>query len=241
MSWPYPQVIVHRLGGALAPENTLAGLEVAARLGFKAVEFDVMLSADGVPMVIHEETLRRTTNGAGRVAKQSAKALRQLDAGSRHHHAFAAEKIPTFVEVLQICERLGVLPNVEIKPARGFDVETARATVDTITRCWRGATPPLISSFSCKALEVVRDLAPQLPRALEVVEVPADWKQQVGLLGCIGFHASADDNSLPLLKKCRRHGLQMAICTVNDKLRAEAMFAAGMDSVFTDRPDLFAA
>jgi glycerophosphoryl diester phosphodiesterase len=66
VSWPYPRLIVHRLGGALAPENTLAGLAVAARLGCKAVEFDVMLSRDGVALVIHDETLERTTSGSGR-------------------------------------------------------------------------------------------------------------------------------------------------------------------------------
>ena len=237
--WPYPKVIVHRLGGALAPENTLAGLAVTARLGCKGVEFDVMLSRDGVPLVIHDETLERTTNGTGRVAKHDATALRLLDAGAKHHTAFSGEKIPTFAEVLAACQRYGILPNVEIKPARGCDVETAEATVRTIAECWRGATLPLLSSFSYAALERVRDIAPHLPRALEVVDVPADWLAQVKALGCIGFHASAEDNDLELLRECRNHGLQMAIWTVNDRQQAEALFAAGMDAVFTDRPDIF--
>ena len=224
MSWPYPRLIVHRLGGALAPENTLAGLEIAARLGSKAVEFDVMLSRDGEALVIHDETLERTTSGSGSVAEHEASALRRLDAGSKHHQAFA---------------RHGILPNVEIKPAGGFDVETARVTVKTISNCWRGTTMPLISSFSFAALEAVRDMAPHLPLALEVVQVPADWQQQLVALGCVGFHASAADNSLEVLRDCRRQGWQMAIWTVNDRLRAEALFSAGMDSVFSDRPDLF--
>ena len=98
---------------------------------------------------------------------------------------------------------------------------------------------PLISSFSFAALEAVRDMAPHLPLALEVVQVPADWQQQLVALGCVGFHASAADNSLEVLRDCRRQGWQMAIWTVNDRLRAEALFSAGMDSVFSDRPDLF--
>lgn len=237
--WPYPKLIAHRLGGALAPENTLAGLALAARLGCKCVEFDVMLTRDGVPLVIHDETLERTTNGSGRVADQEASALRLLDAGSKHHAAFAGEKVPTFVEVLDACQRFGILPNVEIKPARGFDIETAEAIVHTIAEHWHGATLPLLSSFSYAALERVRDIAPHLPRALEVVEVPADWQALVKALGCVGFHASAEDNDLVCLRECRRYGLHMAIWTVNDRQQAETLFAAGMDSVFSDRPDLF--
>lgn len=239
--WPYPRLIVHRLGGALAPENTLAGLAVAARLGCKAVEFDVMLSKDGVPLVIHDETLERTTDGAGRVAEQDAAVLRRLDAGAKHHAAFSGERIPTFAEVLDACQRYGILPNVEIKPARGFDVETAEATVSVIAQCWRGETLPLLSSFSHAALERVRDIAPHLPRALEVVEIPDDWPAKMEALGCIGFHASAEDNDIQLLRECRRFGFQMAIWTVNDRQQAERFFAAGMDSVFSDRPDLFSA
>ncbi|CAG4885284.1 Glycerophosphoryl diester phosphodiesterase [Georgfuchsia toluolica] len=239
--WPYPRLIVHRLGGALAPENTLAGLAITARLGCMGVEFDVMLSKDGVPLVIHDETLERTTSGTGCVADHEADMLRQLDAGAKHHAAFAGEKIPTFAEVLDACQRHGILPNVEIKPARGFDVETAEATVRAVTEHWRGTTLPLLSSFSYAALERVRDIAPHLPRALEVVEIPADWQAQVRALGCVGFHASVEDNDLEMLRECRSHGLQMAIWTVNNRQQAEALFAAGMDAVFSDRPDLFPA
>ena len=67
--WPIPRVFTHRCGGALAPENTLAGLRIAAALGIRAVEFDVMLSADGTPWLIHDETLERTTDGIGQEQK----------------------------------------------------------------------------------------------------------------------------------------------------------------------------
>ncbi|MDP3036273.1 MAG: glycerophosphodiester phosphodiesterase family protein, partial [Rhodocyclaceae bacterium] len=85
----YPRIIAHRCGGALAPENSLAGLAIAARLGCRAVEFDVMLTADGVPLLIHDETLRRTTTGRGRVAEMTLAEIRRFDAGGPHHAAFA--------------------------------------------------------------------------------------------------------------------------------------------------------
>src|SRR2546422_6860489 len=67
-TWPHPRVVCHRGGGALAPENTLAGIRKAAATGFGGVEFDVMLSADKVPLLIHDETLERTTDGRGAVS-----------------------------------------------------------------------------------------------------------------------------------------------------------------------------
>src|SRR6266568_1778923 len=80
--WPYPRVVAHRGGGALAPENTLAGIRKAAATGFGGVEFDVMLSADKVPLLIHDETLERTTDGRGAVSAAPYAKLAGLDAGA---------------------------------------------------------------------------------------------------------------------------------------------------------------
>ncbi len=118
MPLPLPRWIAHRGGGRLAPENTLAGIRMAARLGFKAVEFDVMLSGDGTPVLIHDETLERTTNGAGRVCDTPDSVLFSLDAGH-------GERIPRFAEAAALCRELGLLANVEIKPAAGHELATA--------------------------------------------------------------------------------------------------------------------
>ena len=80
--WPWPRVIAHRGGGQFAPENTLAALRKGHALGFRGVEFDVMLSADAVPVLIHDETLERTTSGRGNVADTAAAVLTTLDAGA---------------------------------------------------------------------------------------------------------------------------------------------------------------
>ncbi|MGE5147834.1 MAG: glycerophosphodiester phosphodiesterase family protein, partial [Candidatus Eiseniibacteriota bacterium] len=82
IAYPLPKLVGHRGAAALAPENTLAGFRAAAAAGVTAVEFDVRLSADGVPMVIHDATVERTTTGRGPVAAQSAAALGALDAGA---------------------------------------------------------------------------------------------------------------------------------------------------------------
>ncbi len=164
MAWPHPRLIAHRGGGALAPENTLAGLRTAASLGYRGVEFDVMLSADGTPVLIHDETLERTTDGRGRVADASDAELARLDAGSWHGEQFAGEPLPSFGDAAELCLALGLWANVEIKPSAGREAETGRKVAQAARELWAGAAPPLLSSFSLEALAAARDAAPELPR-----------------------------------------------------------------------------
>src|SRR5258708_3986607 len=145
--WPYPRVLGHRGGGKLAPENTLAGIRKAAAMGFGGVEFDVMLSADKVPLLIHDETVDRTTSGHGSVAATPYARLASLDAGAWFSPEYRGERVPSFEEAGRLCARLGLWANVEIKPARGFERETARASSERALAFWGAPPPPLPSSF----------------------------------------------------------------------------------------------
>jgi len=98
-SWPYPYIFAHRLGGSLAPENTLTALRRASKIGARAVECDVKLSADGVLFLLHDDTLERTTTGTGPAGIRSMAELRRLDAGIRHHRAYQGEVLPTLEEL----------------------------------------------------------------------------------------------------------------------------------------------
>jgi glycerophosphoryl diester phosphodiesterase len=93
-SWPYPRLVAHRGGGSLAPENTLAAVKLGQSLGYRAHEIDVKLSGDDVPILLHDETLARTTNGKGRAADLPWSALRVLDAGGWHSAEFRGEPLP---------------------------------------------------------------------------------------------------------------------------------------------------
>lgn len=236
-AWRYPRLIAHRCGGALAPENTLAGLRIAARLGVKAVEFDAMLSRDGVPVVIHDETLERTTDGGGRVADASASDLQALDAGAWHHPAFAGERVPTLAATLALCDELGLSVNLEIKPAAGHETITGRTVAALAAACTPRAGL-ILSSFSPVALAAARELAPELPRALLVEEIPTDWLLRLQSLGCTALHASAQKLDPDLARALIAAGIPLACYTVNQPGVAEALFALGVSAVFTDRPDL---
>ncbi|MFS2115827.1 glycerophosphodiester phosphodiesterase family protein, partial [Herbaspirillum frisingense] len=125
--WPYPRILAHRGGGTLAPENTLAGFRAGLQHGYRAVEFDVMLTRDEVPILMHDPQRGRTLPGSGRIAETDWAELRELEAGAWRDSAFAGERICTLEQCLDFCLQQGIWMNVEIKPAAP---EHARRTAE---------------------------------------------------------------------------------------------------------------
>lgn len=227
-----PRFIAHRCGGTLAPENTLAGLHAAAAKGFRAVEFDVMLSADGTPVLIHDETLERTTNGIGRVCETPDAVLFSLDAGQ-------GERIPTLAEAATLCRRYGLIANVEIKPAAGFEAKTGEVVAAAVQALWANAPAPLLSSFSFDALDSAATAARALSRGLLYETVPEHWQDDAARHDAASVHCAARKLSDSTIASVREAGLPLLCYTVNDPAEAEALFRRGVSAVFTDRLDRF--
>lgn len=228
----YPRVIAHRCGGTLAVENSLAGLAAAARLGCRGVEFDVMLSADGVPVLMHDDTVDRTTDGTGAVRRLTLAQLRALRVGD--------EPVPLLSEVLRRCAELGLWANIELKTvAGGDDAELGSTIGQMLAREWNGHG--VISSFSMAALLAAQSQASRHACALLFEALPGDWRELVGATGAIGVHLEAVRFDPGDGAALRAAGLAVACYTVNDRAMAMALHAAGVAAVFTDRPDLFAA
>ncbi len=233
-----PPVIGHRGVAGYAPENTLASMRAAAAMGVRWVEFDAKLSGDGQIVLFHDETLERTTNGAGRVADMSLRELRALDAGAWFGEPFRGERIPTLSETLVALEGLGLGANVEIKPDPGREEETAEAVARTLKREWpRGLSPPIISSFAIDSLRAAGARLPDAPRALLVVDVPADWQRRIAALGCTALHCAAKGLTRDLAGEIRRAGYGLRCYTVNDGETARRLFDWGVEAVFSDYPD----
>lgn len=224
----------------MAPENTLAGLRIAASLGYRGVEFDVMLSADGTPVLIHDETLERTTDGRGRVADASDAELARLDAGSWHSAQFAGEPLPSFGDAAELCLALGLWANVEIKPSAGREAETGRKVALEARELWAGAAPPLLSSFSLAALEAAREAAPELPRGLLFEAPPPDWQRAFRRLACHSLHCSRQCLTPQLFDEARAADIPLLVYTVNDPEDAGLLLRQGVAAIFTDRIDLLA-
>ena len=237
--WPYPRIIAHRGGGTLAPENTLAGLRKAKELDFSGVEFDVMLAADATPILMHDETLARTTSGSGAIAETAYRDMLELDAGSWYSREHAGEPVPSFERAGRLCVELGLWANIEIKPAEGFEAQTGRATALAARELWRGApVQPLLSSFQPAALAAAKAAAPELPRGALTKSIPPDWQSWMRELGCVSVHCDFRLLLPQQARAVRDAGYWLLCYTVNDPEIARALFGWGVDAVVTDRLDL---
>ena len=223
----YPRIVAHRCGGALAMENSLAGLEAAQRCGCRAVEFDVMLTADGVPILMHDETLDRTTRCSGRVAELDFAQIRAGDA-----------RVPTLAEAVDACARLGLWANIELKPAAGREEETGTAVGRWLARHWNGHGA--ISSFSEISALAGRRQLPRASFALLCAGLPADWEARRARLGAAAVHLAAGCVDADVAARLRAAAMPWAAWTVNDAATAQHLFSLGAAAIFTDRPDLFA-
>jgi glycerophosphoryl diester phosphodiesterase len=240
--WPWPRVLAHRGAGILAPENTLAALRIGYEHGFRAVEFDAMAPLDDVPVLMHDETLVRTTTGRGAVTAHRAAELARLDAGRWHSPAFAGEPVPTLEAALKFCRAHAIWPNVEIKPAAGHEVRTGELVARAVARAYADVLPhdarlPLLSSFSIDALVAARTAAPGLPRALLVDAVPDDWQELMQRCGAVSLNTNHRGMSRSGVRRVKDAGYFLFCYTVNEPARARELLDWGVDAFCTDRLD----
>ncbi len=239
--WPYPRWVAHRGAGKLAPENTLAAFRLGASQGFRAFECDVKLSADGLPFLLHDDTLDRTTTGQGRAGDLAWTALSQLDAGSWQGRQYAGEPLPTLQAVAAFMRRNGYLLNIEIKPTPGQEEETGRVVAALADQLWAGAdVPPLLSSFRPDALAGARAAAPSLPRALLLDTLWPDWFEVAASLGCVAVVTHYRLMDAALVERLHGAGWRAMVYTVNEADDALRLLALGVDGLITDAVDRFA-
>lgn len=238
--WPYPLWIAHRGAGKLAPENTLAAFRLGASHGYRAFECDVKLSADGVPFLLHDATLERTTNASGTAGDRPWGDLAQLDAGAWHGRAYAGEPIPSFASIARYVVANGFALNIEIKPTPGLEAETGRAVALAARAHWQGqAVPPLLSSFRPDALLTAKDAAPELPRALLLDTLWDGWQGIAGTLGCVAVVTNHTLMDEALIARLHGEGRRALCYTVNEVSDAKRLLALGIDGLITDAVDRF--
>jgi glycerophosphoryl diester phosphodiesterase len=234
-----PLVVAHRGASALAPENTLASFRLAVAQGAPAVECDVHLSADGVPVVIHDDTVDRTTNGRGAVASLTLDALRRLDAGSWHGRRFAGDGIPTLEETLPVCAGRARL-FVELKAGGGQSL--VDATLAVLVRA--PGLEVAVITFDPEMVRLVARRRPDLPlgflvRARDLTRHgTAAALEATTSLGA-GFVAPDARAVTPaFLTSAHAAGLPVSVWTVDDRRSMRALTVAGADAITTHRPDV---
>ncbi|GEB58576.1 glycerophosphodiester phosphodiesterase [Streptomyces gardneri] len=229
-----PEVIAHRGASSLAPENTLISGEVARRAGADWIENDVRPSKDGVPYVLHDANVDRTTNGTGHVGKLTSAQINALDAGSWFAPAYKGVRIPTLAAQLADLRVRGGRLLLDITGTRG------KADIARIIRTVREQKMMdrvLVQSFFPESLRQVRALAPEVPRALLRAELDADPVAVTKDLGVKAYNVS--DKALAtrpeLVAELHAAGVQVNVWTVNDPARWRALADLGVDGIITDR------
>lgn len=236
--WFYPLWIAHRGAGELAPENTLAAFRLGASFGYRAYECDVKLSADGVPFLLHDAVLERTTSGRGRAADHPWSELSRLDAGGWHGRIYAGEPPATLAAVAGFVRANGHHLNIEIKPTPGAEDPTGRTVAEAATRLWAGAdVPPLLSSFQPAALLAAREAAPELPRALLLETLWPGCLEMAASLGCVAVVTQHRLMDAALRERLRADGRRALCYTVNEPEDVARLRALGIDGLITDAVD----
>jgi glycerophosphoryl diester phosphodiesterase len=230
-------IIGHRGAAGVAPENTLASFKEAVRLGSDWIEFDVRLSSDGVPVIVHDSTLKRTTNGRGPVRARSLAELRKLDAGSWFDPRFSSEKMPTLDEVLKLGARVRL--NIEIKARSAPASEAARAVWSRVRQAGL-EDRVLVTCFDLRVLRALRDLDSEARLAFPWQAGLRDPIRRATTLKCRMMLFDVGGLSEKKVRRCREVGLEVWVYTVNEPDEMRRVLDLGIDGLITDRPDLLA-
>ena len=228
-----PLVIAHRGASAEAPENTIASFELAVAQGADGIELDVHLSSDGHPVVIHDDTLERTTDGTGTVAARTMRELKRLDAGGWRGEAFRGQRLQTLQEVLErFRERTRFWIELKAGSDRYPDIEervlTALEMYDVMDRS-------LVQSFDWRALGRLREMSDALVLGALIEEGPLDPTVPGGVQALNPSCALATDAEVA---RIRSAGLDCHVWTVNEAPEMDRLIRCGASGIITDRPAL---
>lgn len=237
-----PGVIAHRGLSGLCPENTIAAFRRALDLGVDMIELDVLLSADDQLMVVHDDTLDRTTDGSGPVRALNHAQLKQLDAGGWFAGEFVGERIPILPEVLELVGDRTLL-NVEIKDEAVTD-QVEGGITHRVIRLLRDngfGDRVLLSSFDPRALLHARELDPDIPRGslsnprIQSIRNPIEILEDTG---AASLNLSRDQVNETIVAKCHQMRRAVLVYTVNEVDEMQRMISMGVDGLFTDRADV---
>lgn len=237
-SIPRPIIIAHRGDKSHAPENTLAAFSLAAEKKADAIEFDVKLSADGQVVVLHDQTVDRTTNGKGNVSMLPLAAIKELDAGTWFSEQFRSERIPTLDEVFETVGKR-VLMNVELTNYANPNDELVPRVAELVKK-HALQNRILFSSFFSRNLRKARSLLPEVACGLLASSgILGLWARSFGWRGdFLALHPYLKEASPTLIRRVHAAGKRLHVWTVNSEEDLKRMIDLGVDAIFTDDPGL---
>jgi len=225
----------HRGGGATAPENTLPAISAAMAAGFDYVEVDVALTADRQPVLMHDTTVDRTTDGHGRLSSLTLAQVQRLDAGAWFHADYAGTAVPTFGEFLDVLAGTGQRAIVEFKGE--WDAAAVQAAVAEVTA--RNLERRVaVSSFDARTLAMAGSASSVLPRLFILKHLPPDVVRAATEAGVRGL--VVDRRALlerpEAVDELHAAGIRVVVYTLNSDTQWDEVTALGVDGIVTDDP-----
>lgn len=234
------EVQAHRGASAVAPENTIAAFRAAAEQGARWVELDVALLGDDTLVVIHDDSVERTTSGKGSLGALTQADIAKLDAGTWFDARYAGEHLPTLAEVIKALGEFGLSANVEIKQHKHHKSldQLVRAVQADINRR-APSTQIMISSFDPDALRAMHALEPELEMAMLWGRPPEDWAEKLRAIPATTIHMHYKALSIGMLEETSKNGIKVRAWTCNNPVELVSFWGAGLTGVITDNPKLF--
>lgn len=234
------EVQAHRGASAIAPENTVAAFRAAAEQGARWVELDVALLADDTLVVIHDDSVDRTTSGKGALGTLTRADIATLDAGAWFDGKYAGERLPTLEEAIAALGELGLSANVEIKQHKHHkSLDQLVHAVQADIRKRGPKTEIMISSFDPEALKAMQALEPDLEMAMLWSRPPEDWAEKLKLIPATTIHMHYKALSIGMLEETSKNGIKVRAWTCNNPVELVSFWGAGLTGVITDNPKLF--
>ena len=234
------KLFAHRGFSGKYPENTLLAFSRAAELDVFGVEFDVHLTADGQLVVIHDETINRTSNGTGFVKDMTLDELRQYDYGEWFGKQFAGERIPTLREVLAVFRKTAHVLNIEIK-SDIFEYEGIEQLISEEIDTFGMKERFIISSFNHESIQRFHQLQPTIQTGVLFSSLVVQLESYVASLPGDALHIPYYHAFRRIIQEALQHGLPVRTFTVNDAAIARQLQTAGIEAIFTDVPDVVSA
>lgn len=232
------RLIAHRGASAHSPENTIRAFQLAADMGAQWVECDVLLTQCGVPLLIHDDTLDRTTNGRGVVSEHTYEQLRSLDAGRWFAPEFSGECLPTLAEFQNCLIEKNLSANIELKETAQPE-KLARAVLDVLSEFLLQYPDRIIfSSFDVPTLLALRALNSDVKIGLLMETWLPNWEALARTLNAFSIHTDKEIIDEVSAQRVKKAGYALFCYTVNQAGEAEKLFQQGVDAVFSDHPKL---
>ncbi len=234
-----PTIIAHRGASAYAPENTMAAFHKAIELSADGIEFDVKCTKDGEMVIIHDQTVDRTTDGTGSVIEKNLDDLRNLDAGSSFATAFKGEKIPLLSEVLEeFANKL--MMNIELTNYSSIRDGLAEKAA-TLVKKMGIEESVFFSSFHPYNLILCRRILPTVPVALLAIPGKIGWICRSRLMNWISpeiIHPFYKDIDQKYIERQHRRNRKVNVWTVNTEMEIKKAIQDNVDGIITDDPVL---